>query len=144
MLPLLGKGGSYRSFGRLLEIPGRYFADFADWSRLALMRTRRTIEELRRLQRDAVDPKPIGRMIALIEHEQGFPLYDAVGRLKRALSGADRAEFRFAGGGVEISAEVRRAISSNGSPATWIASKPRWMPLSPGPASRPRGSTGCS
>ena len=108
VLPLLGKGGRYRSFGKLLEIPGGYFSDFADWSRLALMRNRRTLEELRRLQRDAVDPVPIGRMIALIEHEQGFPLYDAIGRLKRALSSDDRAEFRFAGGGVEIAGEVRR------------------------------------
>lgn len=109
ILPLLGKGGSYRSFDKLLEIPGGYFADFADWSRLALMRNRRTLDELRRLQRDAVDPAPIGRMIALIEHEQGFPLYDAVGRLKRALSEVEAAEFRFAGDGVDIAAEVRRS-----------------------------------
>ena len=109
VLPKLGKGGRYRSFGKTLEIPGGYFADFADWSRLALMRNRRTLEELRRLQRDALDPEPIGRMIALIEHEQGFPLYDAVGRLKRELSALDRAEFRFASEGVEIAATVERA-----------------------------------
>ncbi|MGN6692279.1 MAG: Hsp70 family protein [Sphingopyxis sp.] len=109
ILPLLGKGGSYRSFDKILEIPGGYFNDFADWSRLAMMRNRRTIEELRRLQRDAVDPAPVGRMIALIEHEQGFPLYDAVGRVKRALSESEEAEFRFAGGGVEIAVPVRRA-----------------------------------
>jgi hypothetical chaperone protein len=109
VLPLLGKGGTYRSFDKLLEIPGGYFNDFADWSRLALMRNRRTLDELRRLQRDASDPEPVGRMIALIEHEQGFPLYDAVGRLKRALSSDERAEFRFSGDGVEIAAEVRRA-----------------------------------
>jgi hypothetical chaperone protein len=109
LLPLLGKGGTYRSFGKLLEIPGGYFADFADWSRLAMMRNRRTLEELRRLQKDATDPAPIGRMIALIENEQGFPLYDAVGRVKRALSGTDEAEFRFEGGGVAIAVPVRRA-----------------------------------
>lgn len=108
VLPLLGKGGAYRSFDKLLEIPGGYFADFADWSRLAMMRNRRTIDELKRLQHAAVTPEPIGRMIALIEHEQGFPLYDAVGRFKRALSSDDGAEFQFSGGGVEISAEVKR------------------------------------
>ncbi|MCA1197815.1 Hsp70 family protein [Sphingomonas sp. R647] len=108
VLPLLGKGGSYRSFGKELPVPGGYFAEFADWSRLALMRNRRTLDELRRLQRDALDPVPIGRMIALIEHEQGFPLYDAVGRLKRALSSAEQAPFRFEGGAVTIAAEVRR------------------------------------
>lgn len=109
VLPLLGKGGSYRSFDKVLEIPGGYFTDFADWSHLALMRNRRTLEELRKLQRDAIDPVPIGRMIALIEQEQGFPLYDAVGRVKRALSGAEEAEFSFAGGGVEIVSTARRA-----------------------------------
>lgn len=109
VLPLLGKGGDYRSFGKLLPIPGGYFTEFADWSRLALMRNRRTIEELRRLQRDAIDPEPIGRMIALIEHEQGFPLYDAVGNLKRALSSQIEAEFRFEGGGITIVESVRRA-----------------------------------
>jgi hypothetical chaperone protein len=102
--------------GKVLDIPGGYFAEFADWSRLALMRNRRTLDELRRLQRDALDPEPIGRMIALIEHEQGFPLYDAVGRLKRALSDGDEAEFRFDGEGVAIAADVRRATFEE-----WIA-----------------------
>ncbi|MGR4889746.1 Hsp70 family protein [Sphingopyxis sp. LARHCG72] len=109
VLPLLGKGSHYRSFDKILEIPGGYFTDFGDWSRLAMMRNRRTLDEIRRLQRDAERPELIGRMIALIEHEQGFPLYDAVGRLKRALSGSEYAEFHFAGGGIEIGADVRRA-----------------------------------
>ena len=109
VLPLLGKGSNYRSFDKLLEIPGGYFADFGDWSRLAMMRNRRTLDEIRRLQRDAERPELIARMIALIEHEQGFSLYDAVGKLKRALSGSEQAEFHFAGGGIEIGADVRRA-----------------------------------
>ena len=75
----------------------------------SLEECRRTLDELAKLRRDAVDPEPIGRMIALIEHEQGFPLYDAVGRVKRALSSADHAEFRFEGGGVEIAADIARA-----------------------------------
>lgn len=108
VLPLLGKGSHYRSFEKILEIPGGYFADFGNWSRLALMRNRRTLDELRRLQRDAERPELIGRMIALIEHEQGFPLYDAVGGLKRALSSSDAAQFSFSGGGVEIRADVLR------------------------------------
>lgn len=116
VLPLLGKGGRYRSFGRWLDIPGGYFTDVSDWSRLALMRNRRTLDELERLRRDAEDPEPIARMIALIEHEQGFPLYDAVGRLKRALSAHEHARFRFTGGGVAIDAEVKRADFE-----TWIA-----------------------
>lgn len=108
VLPMLGKGGQYRSMGKTLDIPGGWFADIADWSRLALMRNRRTLDELGRLQHDALDPGAIGRMIALIEGEQGLPLYDAVGRLKRALSTDDHARFRFEGGGMTIEADVRR------------------------------------
>lgn len=108
VLPLLGKGGTYRSFGKHLEIPGGYFSEFSDWSRLALMRNQRTLGELRKLQHSAADPAAIGRMIALIEAEQGFPLYEAVGRAKRALSASDEAQFCFSGGGVEINAAVSR------------------------------------
>jgi hypothetical chaperone protein len=45
----------------------------------------------------------------VIENELGYPLYDAVGRLKRALSRDERAHFHFAGGGLEIEAEVTRS-----------------------------------
>lgn len=108
VLPMLGKGGSYQSFGKTLEIPRSHFADFADWSRLALMRNRRTMDELARLKKAATDPAAIGRMITVIEKELGYPLYDAVGSLKRALSEADSATFRFSGGGLEIEQQVQR------------------------------------
>lgn len=116
VLPLLGKGGLYRSFDRKLEIPRGYFADFADWSRLALMRNRRTLDELRRLARNAVDPSGIERMIRLIDLELGLPLYDAVGHLKRELSEHEAASFRFSGGGVELDEPVTRASFE-----AWIA-----------------------
>jgi hypothetical chaperone protein len=109
VLPMLGKGGGYQSFGKELEIPRSYFADFADWSRLALMRNRRTMEELARLQKTAKDPVAIGRMITVIEKELGYPLYDAVGALKRALSEQEQATFRFSGGGLDIEQTVSRA-----------------------------------
>ena len=116
VLPMLGKGGNYQSFGKTLEIPRSYFADFADWSRLALMRNRRTMDELTRLQKNADDPAAIGRMMTVIEKELGYPLYDAVGGLKRALSAQESAAFRFTGGGLEIETQVSRADFES-----WIA-----------------------
>ncbi|MBH1993013.1 MAG: Hsp70 family protein, partial [Sphingomonadaceae bacterium] len=109
VLPMLGKGGDYQSFGKTLEIPRSYFADFADWSRLALMRNRRTMDELARLRKSANDPDAIGRMMTVIEKELGYPLYDAVGTLKRALSAQEEASFCFSGGGLEIETRVTRA-----------------------------------
>lgn len=75
-----------------------------------------------KLRRDAIDPVPIGRMIALIEHEQGLPLYEAVGRVKCALSNAEEACFSFIGGGVEIEVPVRREQFEE-----WIADDLRRM-----------------
>ncbi|MBB4153941.1 putative chaperone protein [Sphingomonas jinjuensis] len=109
VLPFLGKGGDYRSFDKVLEIPPGYFADVADWSKLALMRNRRTLAELDRLKKSALDPEAIGRMIALIDNELGFPLYDAVSKLKRALTTGKGAHFAFHGAGVDIEADVTRA-----------------------------------
>ncbi|MEG3177143.1 Hsp70 family protein [Sphingomonas sp. RB3P16] len=109
VMPLLGKGGSYRSMGKTLDIPGGFFNDFSDWSRLALMRNRRTLAELDKLRRNALDPDAIGRMIAVIEQELGYQLYDAVGQVKRALSHDDQAHFHFAGAGLSVEADVTRA-----------------------------------
>ncbi|SFF82788.1 hypothetical chaperone protein [Novosphingobium sp. CF614] len=109
VLPLLGKGGTYRSFDKVLEIPAGHFAGFGDWSRLALMRNRKTLEELARLQRAATDPQAIGRMIAVVEHELGHGLYEAVGRLKRTLSAEERGVFHFESAGLTIAADVARA-----------------------------------
>jgi hypothetical chaperone protein len=116
VLPWLGKNSSYKSFDKTLVIPASYFADFANWSRLALMRNRRTMEELKRLHRQAIDPPAIARLIAVIENELGYPLYEAIGQVKRGLSIDDSATFRFAGGGLDIKAEVTRASFE-----AWIA-----------------------
>lgn len=116
VLPMLGKGGHYRSFDKVLEIPRSWFSDFADWSRLALMRNPKAMAELERLRRAALDGDAIARMIAIIEHEQGYPLYEAVGRAKRALSEAEVAAFQFDGGGLTLETEISRADFES-----WIA-----------------------
>lgn len=116
ILPLLGKGGTYKSFDKVLEIPAGHFTDFGDWSRLALMRNRKTLEGLAKLKRSATDPAAIGRMIAVIEHELGHGLYEAVGQLKRALSTQTHAEFRFESDDLTIAADVTRAQFES-----WIA-----------------------
>jgi hypothetical chaperone protein len=116
VLPLLGKGGTYRSFDKVLEIPPGHFADFGDWSRLAMMRNRRTLDQLARLKHSATDPAAIARMIAVVEHELGYGLYEAVGDLKRTLSRETSACFRFEGAGLAIQADVSRSDFEH-----WIA-----------------------
>jgi len=107
--PDLGKGGDYTSFGKVLPIPNRYYAAFARWDQLALMRASRDMGEIRRLQRDAVEPEAIGRLVEVLDENLGYPLYRAVSRLKEALSREDVATFRFEAGTIRIVREVARA-----------------------------------
>ncbi|RVQ69195.1 Hsp70 family protein [Croceicoccus ponticola] len=116
VLPLLGKGGTYRSFGKLVDIPAGHFTDFSDWSRLSLMRNRRTLDELAKLERNATDAAAIQRLIAVVDNELGYSLYETVGQLKRTLSTQTHAPFRFEGPGMVIEAEVARSDFES-----WIA-----------------------
>ncbi|MCP8938537.1 Hsp70 family protein [Alsobacter sp. SYSU M60028] len=107
--PRLGKGTSYRSFGKTLAIPVHYFANFARWNHLALMKSNGDLKELRELIRSATAPDRLAAFAELIEHDLGFPLYRAVSRAKTALSSAESADFAFRVGDVDLSATIARA-----------------------------------
>lgn len=107
--PRLGKGGQYRSFGKVLPVPAHYFTSLARWNELALMKGTRDLAELRELERNALDPAPLADFITLIEDDLGFALYRAVSGAKVALSAADSVDFRFADGDLAIEATITRA-----------------------------------
>ncbi|WP_068877333.1 Hsp70 family protein [Phenylobacterium sp. CCH9-H3] len=114
--PELGKGSSYTSMGKVLPTPNRYYAAFARWDQLALMRASRDMREIRRLERDAVEPEKIARLIETLDENYGYRLYRAVSRLKEALSSQDAAEFRFEAGSIGIVRDVARSTFEG-----WIA-----------------------
>ena len=93
--PHFGKGGSYRSFGKVLPMPSHLFAKLSRWHELALLKGGADMRELRTLARDALDPEPLEAFIDLVERDLGFALYRAVSAVKVALSASERAEFRF-------------------------------------------------
>jgi hypothetical chaperone protein len=107
--PALGKGSSYRSFGKILPIPNRYYSAFARWDQLALMRASRDMREIRALVREAVEPEKIARLVETLDENYGYRLYRSVSRLKEALSRDAAAEFRFEAGSIGIVREVARA-----------------------------------
>ena len=106
--PRLGKGSSYRSQDKILPVPNRYFAAFARWSQLALLKSSRDLRELKALARTAVDPS-LAALVELIEDDHGYPLYRAVSRTKEALSRERSARFSFSAGKIDIQADVDRA-----------------------------------
>lgn len=107
--PELGKGGDYRSFGKTLPIPYKYYAAFARWDQLALLRASRDMREIRALEREAVEPERITRLIEMLDENYGYQLYRSVSRLKETLSSAPAAEFRFEAGSIAIVRDVARA-----------------------------------
>jgi hypothetical chaperone protein len=107
--PSLGKGSSYESYGKTLPIPSRYYAAFARWDQLALMRAGRDMREIRALERSAVEPEKIGRLIEVLDENLGYQLYRAISELKIALSSQEAADFRFEAGSIAIGREVGRA-----------------------------------
>jgi hypothetical chaperone protein len=107
--PHLGKGSSYVSFGKTLEVPRHYHADLANWSRLALMRSNKTLAELKKLAFMARDPAPLERLIAFVEREQAYPLYKAIADAKIALSSAPETTLVFEAGDETIARRVTRA-----------------------------------
>ncbi|HST93699.1 MAG TPA: Hsp70 family protein [Microvirga sp.] len=106
--PRLGKGGSYRSMDKILSIPNHYYANFARWNQLAMMKGSGDLKELRELARTALDPEPLERFIDIVEYDLGFALYRSVSAAKVALSTHDRTDFRFHGEGVDIRATITR------------------------------------
>jgi hypothetical chaperone protein len=107
--PELGKGTSYRAFDNLLPIPARYYAAFARWEQLALLRASKDMRDIRGLLRTALEREKIARLVEVLDDNHGYRLYQAVSRLKETLSEATEAVFSFHAGDVAIEKPVRRA-----------------------------------
>ena len=118
ILPQLGKGTTYRSMGKSLELPRSCFAAFAHWHELSIMKTSRAFRELKEVARFSDDPERVQRFIGLVESDQGYPLYKAVSEAKEALSRHEATRFSFKAGNFEIEATITR-----GQFEKWIAAE---------------------
>ena len=107
--PRLGKGTSYRSMGRSLELPRSCFSSFANWHELSMMKSSRDFRDFKELAIFSESPEVVGRFIRLIESNQGYTLYRSVSETKEALSLEESAPFVFRGPGFEINETVTRA-----------------------------------
>jgi hypothetical chaperone protein len=82
--PILGKGGTYDSFGKTLPIP--WASSDLMWHRLALLNTHENLRYWDGVRRQAHAPEPIERLINLIENNLGFQMAQAVASAREALS----------------------------------------------------------
>ncbi|MGR9238321.1 Hsp70 family protein [Rhizobium leguminosarum] len=94
--PLIGKGSHFKSFDKILEVPSNYYSSFGRWNQLSIFKTTREFEDLKKLVRTSLEPEKLEIFIDLIDHDEGYPLYQAVSATKMALSAAEEAPFDFA------------------------------------------------
>lgn len=109
ILPEIGKGTTYSSMGKTLEVPPNLFTNFARWHLLSIFKTSNDYKELKKLLRYCDDQEKIELFIELVEEDQGYPLFKSVSTTKAALSSEDKAELRFAPLGNDFVATVSRS-----------------------------------
>jgi hypothetical chaperone protein len=114
--PELGRGSRYKAFDNVLPVPNRYYTAFARWEQLALLRASRDMRDIRGLLRSSLEPQKIARLVEVLDDNHGYRLYQAVSRLKEALSGGASATFLFEAGSVRIEKPVPRELFE-----AWIA-----------------------
>jgi hypothetical chaperone protein len=108
--PLLGKGSTYRVMGGApLPVPPDWYASFARWHLLSLMRAPRTLRDIASVARTAAHPERLHRLIRLIEDEAGYALYRAVSDAKAALSREEHTVLRFVHDDFALAATIARA-----------------------------------
>ena len=94
--PEIGKGSKFKSFDKVLDVPSGYYVNFGRWNQLSIFKTSKEFTDLKSLVRSALEPEKLEMFIDLVEHDEGYPLYQAISATKMALSSAEEAEFNFA------------------------------------------------
>jgi hypothetical chaperone protein len=94
--PSLGLGAQRRSeSGQILPIPSWIYSRLERWEDMSMLATPATMETLRQLRRQALEPDRIDALIHLVHGDLGYLLYQEVERAKLALSLAERTDFAF-------------------------------------------------
>lgn len=109
ILPHLGKGTQFRGPFKDEDFPDSWFTAFSRWNSLSILKAAPEFREMQKLLSRARDPEKIGRFIQLVEEDQGYPLYQAISKVKMQLSVADHATLHFAPPGAGMDCEITRS-----------------------------------
>ena len=108
--PALGSESEARSLGKLLPaLPAWIYANLERWHTLSFLRTREVHAMMRAAEKNALEPEKIGALRAVVEHDLGYRLHQAVQRLKVELSAKEEAEFALDTEALHLRTAVSRA-----------------------------------
>jgi hypothetical chaperone protein len=107
--PMLGLGSEYRSMDRILPMPIWVYSDLERWHHLSLLKSRDTIEMLRTIRYNSLEPAKINGLLHIIQNDLGFYLHRSVQATKAELSSSERGTFGFNDAMVSIETPLSRS-----------------------------------
>ncbi len=111
--PALGAGSEIQSGGKRLPVPNWFYFKLERWHHLSFLKSADTLNMLKSIAAQALEPEKINALLYLIQHDLGYQLHRAVQRAKIALSTAERTRLHFADGDAEIDEELTRIDFEN-------------------------------
>ena len=107
--PALGAGSEMRSIDKILPVPTWVYNRLERWHHVSFLKTNDTMNMLRNVERQALEPEKIQALVHFIKEDLGYRLHQSVQALKVQLSTEQHADFYFDDGFVTLRQPVRRA-----------------------------------
>ncbi len=109
LLPLFGLGSDYLALTDRATVPHWIFNRLLQWNHVSFLKSKDTLEFLKLVHKTSSDKKAIGRLLELVDSDQGFLLFRAVERAKRALADEPVARIADEASALAVDAEITRA-----------------------------------
>src|SRR5262245_51469209 len=107
--PRLGRGTEYRSLDKILPMPEWIYSDLSRWHYLSFLKSNDTIEMLRGIRSQSLDPERIAALLHIVQNDLGFYLHQAVQSMKVELSSELAGSFVFEDHVVRMNGKIKRS-----------------------------------
>ena len=84
--PALGTGSEIESGGKRLPVPNWVYFKLERWHHLSFLKSAETLNILKSVAAQAVEPEKIGRLLYVVQHDLGYQLHQAVQHAKITLT----------------------------------------------------------
>ena len=106
--PALGRGSQFRSVDKILPMPLWVYSDLERWHYLSFLKSNDTLQMLRGIQSNSLEPDKIAALLHVVEGDLGFYLHQSVQATKSALSQETSSRFLFEDYSLRVEAAVKR------------------------------------
>lgn len=106
--PALGAGSELESSGKRLPVPNWVYFKLERWHYLSFLKSADTLNMLKSVAAQALEPEKIQALIYLVQHDLGYQLHRSVQRAKVELSETERTRLQFHDGDAAIDEPLMR------------------------------------